>query len=272
MSIKHLAIGCALLGLGLTSAPASAAVIFNYTNAYAYAYSYSSWDGNAQASSSGSDSQSAFSVPGAPLDEFAPSYAFSYNRTFTQTALGTATEETIATFNNAASGAVTFTGATTATVTSNPSGYAGAYNNGSQFDYQFSVNQTSNFSLSFATAATNGSPYGYYVELYGYSPDNSIYYGTPIAYYTGENTSGANNVSILPGNYYFYIYEYYYNDYITQSGPGSASASTAGDFNFAITTAVPEPATWAMMLLGFVGLGLAALRRTKKNGAALAAA
>jgi hypothetical protein len=35
---------------------------------------------------------------------------------------------------------------------------------------------------------------------------------------------------------------------------------------------VPEPSTWAMMLLGFAGLGFVTYRRTKKNTTALAAA
>jgi hypothetical protein len=39
-----------------------------------------------------------------------------------------------------------------------------------------------------------------------------------------------------------------------------------------IASAVPEPSTWAMMLLGFGGLGLAGYRRTKKGAAALTAA
>jgi hypothetical protein len=39
-----------------------------------------------------------------------------------------------------------------------------------------------------------------------------------------------------------------------------------------ITAAAPEPATWAMMLLGFAGLGFAGYRRMKKNTPALAAA
>ena len=39
-----------------------------------------------------------------------------------------------------------------------------------------------------------------------------------------------------------------------------------------IVVGVPEPSTWAMMLLGFAGLGFAALRRNKKTGSAFAAA
>jgi hypothetical protein len=36
-------------------------------------------------------------------------------------------------------------------------------------------------------------------------------------------------------------------------------------------SAVPEPATWAMMLIGFAGIGFLAYRKTKKNSAATAA-
>jgi hypothetical protein len=35
-------------------------------------------------------------------------------------------------------------------------------------------------------------------------------------------------------------------------------------------TAVPEPSTWAMMLIGFAGLGYAAYCRQKKNAALVA--
>jgi PEP-CTERM motif len=39
--------------------------------------------------------------------------------------------------------------------------------------------------------------------------------------------------------------------------------------NFSLTTAVPEPSTWAMMILGFAGVGFMAYRR--RNSAMLAA-
>jgi hypothetical protein len=48
-------------------------------------------------------------------------------------------------------------------------------------------------------------------------------------------------------------------------GPGGAIS--AGSTN---TTTVPEPATWVMMALGFVGLGYAAVRRSSKDKAAFA--
>jgi PEP-CTERM motif len=45
---------------------------------------------------------------------------------------------------------------------------------------------------------------------------------------------------------------------ITATGEGSANST-------AILTAVPEPATWAMMMLGFIGVGFMAYRRKDKT-------
>ena len=48
-------------------------------------------------------------------------------------------------------------------------------------------------------------------------------------------------------------------------GPGTAIVAS-----FTNTTAVPEPATWVMLALGFAGLGYAAVRRSTRDKAALA--
>jgi len=48
--------------------------------------------------------------------------------------------------------------------------------------------------------------------------------------------------------------------------PASASIQS-----ITVTTGVPEPATWAMMLLGLGGLGLAMRLSRRRNGAAVAA-
>jgi hypothetical protein len=53
--------------------------------------------------------------------------------------------------------------------------------------------------------------------------------------------------------------------YFTDGIDGEA----AGLFG-AIAPSVPELSTWAMMLTGFAGLGLAAFRRARKEGVALA--
>jgi hypothetical protein len=55
------------------------------------------------------------------------------------------------------------------------------------------------------------------------------------------------------------------DDYI---GPGS-TLTTSGDPGVGPATAVPETSTWAMMLIGFAGLGLAVCRPTRRRAAGL---
>jgi hypothetical protein len=43
-------------------------------------------------------------------------------------------------------------------------------------------------------------------------------------------------------------------------------SSTGNAFEFTLAT-VPEPSTWAMMVIGFAGLGYAAFRRNSKGRA-----
>jgi hypothetical protein len=45
-----------------------------------------------------------------------------------------------------------------------------------------------------------------------------------------------------------------------------------GEIRGFLHAAVPEPSTWAMMLLGFAGVGFMAYRRSRKNTMALTAA
>jgi PEP-CTERM motif len=62
------------------------------------------------------------------------------------------------------------------------------------------------------------------------------------------------------------------NQWVTITGLGAfaqASFSSTGNaFEFSLGTAVPEPSTWAMMLVGFAGLGYAGYRRAREQRAA----
>jgi hypothetical protein len=53
-------------------------------------------------------------------------------------------------------------------------------------------------------------------------------------------------------------------------GPGVGHAVSVAFTNAAETGAVPEASTWAMMLLGFAGIGFAVTRRSAKNRTAFA--
>jgi hypothetical protein len=59
-------------------------------------------------------------------------------------------------------------------------------------------------------------------------------------------------------------------EYWADDGGQYSNGSGHGPFQMAVAT--PEPSTWAMMLLGFAGLGFAAYRRTQRGAASLPAA
>jgi PEP-CTERM motif len=116
---------------------------------------------------------------------------------------------------------------------------------------------------------------------YNFRPDQAAYF----------DFSGAGTLEIgpPPNNDTMVVYN------VTSTGAyvsseGSSSQGTASDYTYSTGThyveiellnaaqdppvtlefasAVPEPSTWAMMILGFCGLGFIAYRR-KQNGAAL---
>ena len=52
-------------------------------------------------------------------------------------------------------------------------------------------------------------------------------------------------------------------------GPGAAISVSLTNFA-TVSSGVPEPSTWVMMGLGFIGLGYAAVRRSSKDRSAVA--
>jgi PEP-CTERM motif len=91
----------------------------------------------------------------------------------------------------------------------------------------------------------------------------------------------------LPTSTYFYIIQPWANDnsshpqfsdsvatqFAYGTDPNTYIDNYNGQFistNFTVTAAVPEPSTWAMMILGFVGVGFLSYRRRNGGAAALA--
>jgi hypothetical protein len=52
---------------------------------------------------------------------------------------------------------------------------------------------------------------------------------------------------------------------ISYTQTGGAGNGISASATYAVSTPVPEPSTWAMMMLGFGGLGYAAFRRASKS-------
>jgi hypothetical protein len=88
--------------------------------------------------------------------------------------------------------------------------------------------------------------------------------GGPSAEYGGSSvTVSGNTVSGFEGN-----------GSVAFLGKFSSISFTTPEYEswyaFTVGSAVPEPSTWAMMMLGFSGLGYAGFRRAKKSPVAIA--
>ncbi|HLZ77595.1 PEPxxWA-CTERM sorting domain-containing protein [Phenylobacterium sp.] len=145
-------------------------------------------------------------------------------------------------------------------------GGIGAWNCGDTFT--FGCGETSNLYSSGTVAADHGGGYTF-------SPDVSVTAGNIYVAYL--SVFGANNdgqgATVMPtgsrgGGFNYFVWNN------SNGGPTSSSWNYFGDFgdgrlDYTVGGAVPEPATWAMMLVGFGGLG--ALMRRSRRAAALTA-
>jgi PEP-CTERM motif-containing protein len=83
----------------------------------------------------------------------------------------------------------------------------------------------------------------------------------PVGYISGASLAGTStylnasfaSLGLTPG------------EYTWTWGSGDHADSFTLDVGGVIPPTVPEPSTWAMMLLGFAGLGYAAVRRRVKS-------
>jgi hypothetical protein len=111
-----------------------------------------------------------------------------------------------------------------------------------------------------ATASTNpldGTTVTLLQLFTGGSVVGGVYSGGTLV--SGGSTSGSsnsltlNNVSLTPNTDYTFVYS---------GALGKTPGNISGNAAFAIA-AVPEPATWGLMLLGFGGMGMAMRRRRR---------
>jgi hypothetical protein len=101
----------------------------------------------------------------------------------------------------------------------------------------------------FAITAPVLASYGNY-----FTTGPSFLDGSGVKFYT-EGSNGQNRVDFFnqSSNGMYRVNTF---------SPGSSEFVTAS--SFAVVAAVPEPSTWAMMILGFVGLGFMAFRRKQR--------
>jgi hypothetical protein len=105
----------------------------------------------------------------------------------------------------------------------------------------------------------------------GASPPFTIgsFTGTAPSLVNNVETPSASNPNGAPGYEAFFTFGSAYSVYaLGPSTEAFSSGNTDQEFSAVLTGVVPEPSTWAMMLLGFVGLGFAG-RRASRGSLAL---
>jgi opacity protein-like surface antigen len=94
-----------------------------------------------------------------------------------------------------------------------------------------------------------------------------------VSFYSGANGSGALIGTITAADLYADFAGItnttdpgYLISFVTSTPIGSVVFTTpnASDFEFAVVAGVPEPSAWAMMLVGFAGLGYAGYQRSRR--------
>ena len=79
----------------------------------------------------------------------------------------------------------------------------------------------------------------------------------------GDGASGAQQVALAPGSYELRIF-----DAIAPVAPAGTTAGLSSQYSFVIRS-VPEPATWAMLMVGCAAIGVTMRRRSSKDAAAI---
>jgi hypothetical protein len=93
-----------------------------------------------------------------------------------------------------------------------------------------------------------------------------------VSFYSGANGTGALIGTVTASDLYANFAGItnttdpgYLISFVTSTPFGSVVFTTpnASDFEFAVVAGVPEPSTWAMMLIGFAGFGYAGYQRSR---------
>ena len=175
-------------------------------------------------------------------------------------------EEVKVLLSSASAGYMEFGGLTSATVSQGTAfGAAAAANKGSTAGYEFTITSAGDVDVSWIAAGNSSNPNAYTVGVEDLS--NNILTEFNVA----TNSSGSTDINLAAGTWSLFFLDNpgpFAPDLISAIGAGiSASGGAKGTFHFVINDA-PEPSTWAMMLLGFIGLGFAGHRAARKTVAA----
>lgn len=243
-----------VLAVAAVGGPAQAAVSFGSANVHSNARADVT-GGTGEGHGTGMDAD-ALSTFGASLDATSAAYAIGAHKK-AATGAASASEDASATFASPSSGTIEFSGATAEAV-ADAMTTAQAQDNGEYYNYSFSVDAPSLFTLTYSLFETyTGAYYNSFVLLGG--PQTYQFSGI-------GNTSGSMSYDLGPGVYTLGL-STEVGDFSFAQGGGIGSGSHDEKYAFDIvTSAAPEPAAWLLMIAG-VGLAGGALRgRRRRDG------
>ena len=166
-----------------------------------------------------------------------------------------------------------------ASLGNNPTSGTGHFSNtvnGATFvdDFTFSLSGSPQF-VAFASATNDfvggtastdfitnftGQLFSFGADLLPFTADDTAVNAAALATPCADNPG---NCQVLSGSAILNAGGYY----LQFTGTGGGTAGYGGDLTTAAIAAVPEPSTWAMMILGFAGVVvMSARRRRKENG------
>ncbi len=165
-------------------------------------------------------------------------------------------------------GTVTFTSAIAAEIDGGaPAGTSLAALSGGSFLYQFTLTTAQRFDLSYSNAQAGSDNEGANAAIFSYTASQFF-----LAQGFAANAIGAANAFLPVGSYYVFLNQQLGGGAVrldngAGGGPLIGNGNSITNFAFTFTDAVPEPASWAMMLGGFGLLGAAARRNSAAHAA-----
>lgn len=146
---------------------------------------------------------------------------------------------------------------------SGPGAISGSQNNqgntnGINFFYTFTPSSNAILNLISNVTVQGGHPFGFQGFILRSNGVGVLGQFNAI----NPTASGTASVALTSGIAYTLSIENASN--ISGGLPSIFNGSTTGDFSFSIKAVVPEPASWAMMIIGFGFIGAAARRRTQR--------
>ena len=175
-------------------------------------------------------------------------------------------EDVFANFVSPTSGVVNFSGSSTSLSTSAAT-IAEAYNSGSSFNFDFTINSSYLFNMNYSYSETDSYYYDNYYQLINTSGGAPLFSDSPLSGTYDTPATGRRSILLGPGSYEFGITTSLGDLSAVQGSDYGAGAHTEQYAFSLIAAAVPEPATWGLMIVGF-GLVGASLRRRRTGVAA----